>query len=95
MNRGPMKDLKMEEASGQSQKIEAVVAVDSYLVKYWDQDGKAQVRMAFLVPGTEVGLIGRQSIQGNQIFVPMTKWFTEQLTDKVNELKGIDEVEQA
>lgn len=81
--RGPMKDFRFDGDDGKHQFIADAVPVDAYLVKYFDEAGKQQVRLAFHVPGTDVTRVGAASVSGSQIFVPASGWFTKQLKQKI------------
>jgi len=87
-NRGPMKDFRFDGEDGKSQHIAEVVPMETYLVKYYDEAGKPQVRVAFLVPGTDVARVGTEKISGSGVFIPASGWFAKQLKEKVEESKG-------
>jgi hypothetical protein len=91
-NRGPMKDFKFDGEDGKSQHIVDAVRMDTYLVKYFDEAGKPQVRVAFIVPGTDVVRVGTQSISGSGVFVPASGWFTKQLREKTEEKIGPESI---
>lgn len=91
-NRGPMKDFRFDGEDGKSQHIADVVPMNPYLVKYYDETGKPQVRVAFIVPGTDVVRVGAQSISGSGVFVPASTWFTKQLKEKIDEQKGPESI---
>jgi hypothetical protein len=86
--RGAIRDFKYEGDDGKAQEIEAVVDLKSYLVKYRDAEGKTKVRLAFVVPGTDTGFVGQESIQGSPVFAPMTGWFLKQLKEKTGQDSG-------
>jgi hypothetical protein len=87
-----MRDFRFEGGTGDRQKITAAVPLESYLVQYHDADGKQQVRIAFIVPGTDTGLVGQHQISGTQVFAPMSKWFLNQLKEKVGPKDGVESV---
>jgi len=92
ITRGPMKDFRFEGESGEHQKIKAVAPVETFLVKYINEAGKQQVRLAFVVPGTDIGFVGQHQISGTQVFAPMSSWFMNQLKEHTGPKDGVESV---
>lgn len=66
--------------------IQKIAGVDTYLVQYTDEEGKSQVRMAFVVPmeGAEDPVfVLNEKVSGRRIATSTAKWFSESMRQMV------------
>jgi len=91
--RGPMRDFQFE-GGGERRKITDVVPCDIDMVRYYDEEGKQQVRIVATTKsgGKDVGVVAQHQIQGTQVFTPMAQWFYSALAEKKAGKSGAESI---
>lgn len=89
---GAIKDFKFEGEDGKAQHISTVLPVSTYLVQYFDHAGKQQTRLVARETTTGTSYIIKDSIQGQHVLVPATKWFEKQMKEKVEGQEVVESV---
>jgi hypothetical protein len=89
---GAIKDFVFEGEDGQAQKIDKIVPVNTFLVQYFDHEGKQQTRLVAREPATGTAFIINGQIQGQPVLIPATKWFQNQLKERLDANKGAESI---
>jgi hypothetical protein len=65
--------------------VDRAAKLDTYMVEYKDGEGKKQVRLAFVVPGSKTTFIVNSSIAGKAVVTTANPWFHKALSDLLEE----------
>lgn len=63
--------------------IGKVANLETYLVQYFDGQGKEQVRVCFRIPKANTTFIMQEKITGANVVTPAHEWFHKALTAKL------------
>lgn len=76
----------------QPQKVNRVARVDTFLAEFTDGEGRKQVRLCYVVPGTEAVMMLAERIDGAPVATQANAWFARELLKKLSEGKPVESV---